>query len=158
MLEVYQSQLVVLCLNVPLQSANLLLPHVDFVLVGADLDLLLFVHLLLTQHELVHLLAHVFDLHCLRVVDVGLPVDLLVALLDFVLLLFVGLAELLVVVSGSGQLDLNVADGVLQFSVLHLCQPQHLPCFFLSALHAVDPEPFAGLVSVCDLGLEWSYL
>lgn len=76
-------------------------------------------------------------------VDVGLPCDLLVALLDLLGRVLVLPAQLLVRVAGLGQLDLDIPQRVLQLLVLNLCQAKHLTAFLLSSLVTFYSQAFA---------------
>ena len=126
--------LVIALPELPLQSTDLFLAHVYLVLVCADLKLALFVHLLLFGHEIVHVLGHVLDLLGLCMVDICLSTDLLVTLTDLLLRVLILVTQLSEAITTLGQLDLHIAEGVLQLLVFHFRKSQHLPAFLLSTL------------------------
>ena len=78
-------------------------------------------------------------------INVRLPRDLVVALPDLVLRVLVLTAQLLVGVTGLGQLDLDVPERVLEFLVFHFGKAEHLSALLFRALVTLHPEALAGV-------------
>ena len=76
-------------------------------------------------------------------INVRLPRDLVMALPDLVLRVLVLAAQLLVGVTGLGQLDLDVPERVLELLIFHLGKAEHLTALFLRALVTLHPEALA---------------
>jgi len=79
-----------------LESVDLFLADIDLVLVSADLELGLLVHFLLRSNEFIHLFAHFFYLLSLGMIYVGLTGNLVVALPDLILGIFILATQLLI--------------------------------------------------------------
>ena len=110
------------------------LADVDLVLEGGKLHFGFLVSLFLRGSDTIELHAHVFNLLGLRVVDISLPGDVLVALFNLELRGFILLGDIPLRFLRLSQLDLDVAQRVLQFFVFNLAQAQHLAVFHLRAL------------------------
>ena len=123
-----------------------MLADVNIVLILLDFELAFLEHVLLLLGFLINLLCHVLDVKSLRVVDGRLPLQLLLGALNFGLRLLIFGGQLLVALTGLGELDLDVAETVLKLLVLDLCQSQHLTALLFSALAAIDSEPLSGFV------------
>ena len=95
------------------------LTDVDLVLVLRILDLGGLMQFLLAGSDTVELHAHILNLLGLRVVDVGLPSDVAVALFNLSLggLIFLGYVALSLL--GLGKLDLDIAKGVFELLIFN---------------------------------------
>lgn len=136
-------QVQVLVVHVLLDLLNPIDLHfalVDLNLVLFHLQLRLVVDFLLGISHNVQLLAHVLDLFGLRRVDVRLARDVLVALLDLQLRILVPLVQFPLRVLRLRQLDLDVAERILELLVLDLAETQHLAVLDLGTLLALDSQ------------------
>jgi len=122
-LRLKMDDLVVALLENPLDAVDFLFPFINFRLLLLEGDLGLFVDFLLLRGNPIQLLSHVLDLFGLRVVDVSLTSNLLVALLDLFSCFFVLFSHFPLCLLRFGKLDFNIAEGVLQFLVLKLTEP-----------------------------------
>lgn len=108
-----------------------------------DFDLGLLVGLFLGLGHTVELMGHFFDLFGLSMVDIGLPRDVLVALFDLNLGVFVLFCHIPLCLLCFRQLNFNVAERVLKLLVFDFAKAQHLPVFNLRAFLAFHAETFA---------------
>jgi hypothetical protein len=83
-------------------------------------------------------------------IDIGLPGYLLVALLDLLGGVLVLATQLLIRIARLCQLDLDVAQRVLQLLVFNLGQTKHLSALFLSAFVTLYSKSLA--MSECGDG------
>ncbi len=95
---------------------------------------------LLRGGHAIQLDAHVLNLLGLRVVNVGLPRDIAVALFDLGLRSLVLLSHVALGLLRLGKLDLHVAQRVLQLLVLDFAQAQHLAILNFCTLLALHSE------------------
>ena len=127
-------------LDLLFEGIDLGFPQIDLILFGLNCDLVLGVGVLQLGVAFADNLGHLFDLLHLSVINVGLPADLLMAILDF----FRGLLQLLVCLAQSvlclGKLNLYVAERVFEFLVLDFSKSEHLPVLVLGSLLGVDSE------------------
>jgi hypothetical protein len=82
--------------------------------------------------------AHIFNLANLGMVDVGLSRDLLTTrccVSKSLIVIFTSRAQIFFCF---GELNFNIAQGVFQFSVFKLSQPQHLLILVFCAFLAVN--------------------
>ena len=134
------AELLVLLLHDLLNPVDLHLTDVDLVLVLRDLDLGLLMDLLLCLSDTVQLYAHVLDLLCLSMVDISLPREILVALLDLFLSCLILFRHVTLGFLRLCKLNFNVSERILKFSVLNLAQAQHLPILDFCALLAFNTQ------------------
>ena len=134
------AELLVLLLHDLLYPVDLHLTNVDLVLVLSDLDLGLLMDLFLCLGHTVQLHAHVLNLLCLSVVDVGLPSEILVALLDLFLSCLILFRHVTLGFLGLCKLNFNVSERILKFSVFNLAQAQHLSILNFCALLAFNTQ------------------
>ena len=105
-----------------LNTVDLYLTNVQFILVLLQLNLCLIMSFLLSRCHTTKLHIHVLNLLRLSVVDVRLPSDLLVALFDLELCSFILLSHATLLFLRLRQRDLDIAQRIFQLFVLNLTQ------------------------------------
>jgi hypothetical protein len=70
---------------------------------------------------------------------------LVVALPDLILGVFILATQLLIRVTGLGQLDLDVPERVLELLVFDLSKAEHLPALLLCTFVSLDSEALASI-------------
>ena len=133
-------ELLVLLLHDLLYPVDLHFTDVNLVLILRDLDLGLLMDLLLRLSDTIQLHTHVLNLLCLGVVDISLPSEIFVALLNLFLGCLVLFSHVTLSFLGLGQLNFNVSERILKFSVLNLTQAQHLTIFYFCAFLALNTQ------------------
>mgnify|MGYP000359568190 FL=1 len=133
-------QLTVFLLGELLEPVDFHLAQVYLVLILLDLNPRPVVLIFLRCCDSVQLDCHLFDLLRLRVVDIRLSCDVLVALLDLQLRLLKLVSHVPFALLGLRQLDLDVAQRVFQLLVLYLAQAEHLSVFDFRAFLAFNSQ------------------
>ena len=131
------AKLLVLLLHKLLYPVDLHLADVDLVLVLRDLDFGLLVDLLLRLCDTVQLHTHVLDLLRLSMVDVGLPCEVFVTLLDLLLGGLILFRHVTLPLLGLSKLNFDVSERILKLGVLNLTEAQHLAILNFGALLAL---------------------